>query len=106
MQVAAQLASNTPQEVSEATLTRIKKLSVDYPAKALSQQIEGAVQVAYTVTPKGTVTDIKVLESSPPGVFDAAATGAVSRLRYQPVLKSGKAVAVATRLRVIFHLSS
>jgi TonB family protein len=105
MQVAALFASNMPQEVSEATLTRIKKLSVDYPVKALSHQIEGEVQIAYTVTPKGTVTDIKVLDSSPPGIFDAAATSAVSRLRYKPVLQSGKAVSVATKLRVIFHLS-
>jgi TonB family protein len=105
MQVAALLAGNTPQEVSEASLTRIKKLDVDYPAKALSHQIEGEVQIAYTVTPKGTVTDVKVLDSSPPGIFDAAATGAVSRMRYKPVLKSGKAVSVATKLRVIFHLS-
>ena len=62
--------------------------------------------MAYTVTPKGTVTDIKVLDSSPPGIFDAAATGAVSRLRYKPVLQNGKAISVATKLRVIFHLSS
>jgi TonB family protein len=106
MRVAALFASNMPQEVSEATLTRIKKLNVDYPAKALSHQIEGEVQIAYTVSPKGTVTDIKVLDSSPPGIFDAAATSAVSRLRYKPVLQSGKAVSVATKLRVIFHLSS
>lgn len=106
MQVAALFASNMPQEVSEATLTRIKKLSVDYPAKALSHQIEGEVQIGYTVTPKGTVTDIKVLDSSPPGIFDAAASGAVSRLRYKPVLQSGKAVSVATKLHVIFQLSN
>jgi protein TonB len=74
--------------------------------KALSHQIEGEVQIAYTVTPTGTVTDIRVLDSSPPGVFDAAATNAVSHLRYKPVLESGKAVSVATKLRVIFHLSS
>ncbi len=105
MQVAALFAADMPQEVPEATLTRIKALSVDYPVKALSHQIEGEVQIAYTVTPKGTVTDVKVLASSPPGIFDAAATSAVSRLRYKPVLQSGKAVSVATKLRVIFHLS-
>ncbi len=106
IRAAALSAANAPQEVTEATLTRTKKLSVDYPAKALGNQIEGEVQVAYTVTAKGTVTDIKVIHSNPPGIFDAAATTAVSRLRYKPVLQGGKAVSVATKLRVIFHLSS
>jgi TonB family protein len=106
MRVATLSAGNMPQEVPETTLTRIKKLSVDYPERALSRQIEGEVEMAYTVTPKGTVTDLKVLDSSPPGIFDAAATGAVSRLRYKPVLQNGKAISVATKLRVKFHLSS
>jgi protein TonB len=79
---------------------------VDYPERALSRQIEGEVQIAYTVTPKGTVTNIAVLNSSPPGIFEAAATSAVSRLRYKPVLQNGKAISVATKLRVKFHLSS
>jgi TonB family protein len=106
MRVAALFGGNVPEEVPEKTLTRIKKLSVDYPERALSHQIEGEVQIAYTVTPQGTVTNITVLNSSPPGIFEAAATSAVSRLRYKPVLQNGKAVSVATKLRVIFQLSS
>jgi periplasmic protein TonB len=103
----AKLAANgVPQEVPEATLTRARRLDIEYPTKALAQQIEGAVDIAYTVTPKGTVADIRILASTPPGVFDAAATTAVSRMRYKPVVQSGKAVAVVTKLRVSFHVAS
>ena len=45
IRVATLSAGNMPQEVAETTLTRIKKLSVDYPERALSRQIEGEVEI-------------------------------------------------------------
>jgi TonB family protein len=99
-------ASGAPMEVAEGTLTRIKKLNITYPSSALAKKIEGAVEIAYTVTPKGTVADIKIVDSEPPGIFESAATNAVSRLRYKPVLQSGKAVAVATKILLTFRVAS
>jgi outer membrane biosynthesis protein TonB len=46
-----------------------------------------------------------VLDSSPAGVFEAAATRALSRLRYKPMLQGGKPIAVVTRLRIAFRLA-
>jgi len=40
--------------------------------------------VGYIVTSKGAVSDLEVLSATPPGVFEKAATNAVSRLRYKP----------------------
>jgi protein TonB len=102
---AARLASAGPQEVAEASLTRVRSLSIDYPLNALAQQIEGQVEVAYVVTPKGAVSDLKVLSSTPPGVFDKAAANAVSRLRYKPALEGGKPVAVSTKMLVKFRVA-
>ncbi|HEY3849347.1 MAG TPA: TonB family protein [Steroidobacteraceae bacterium] len=102
---AARPATAGPREVAEASLTRTRTLDIEYPSSALSKKIEGRVEVGYVVTPKGVVSDLKVLEAAPPGVFDRAAANAVSRLRYKPVMDAGKPVAVSTKVLVIFRLA-
>ena len=69
------------------------------------KKIEGDVEVSYTVTPKGMVSDLKVIGADSPGVFDKAATSAVSRLRYKPVLEAGKPIAVSTKILVKFRVA-
>ena len=91
--------------MAEASLSRTRTLNIDYPSSALSDKVEGQVEVGYVVTPKGVVSDLKVLEATPPGVFDKAAASAVSRLRYKPVLDAGKPIAVSTKMLVIFRLA-
>jgi protein TonB len=98
-------AAGAMPEVMENLLVRVKPLKLQYPSGALNRSIEGWVEVGYTVTDSGTVVDVKVLNSNPAGVFDAAATEAVSRVRYQPVKRSGKSTAVGTKIRVAFRLS-
>ena len=102
---AARPAAAGPQEVAEASLSRTRTLDIEYPSSALSKKIEGEVEIGYVVTPKGVVSDLKVLEATPPGVFDKAATNAVSRLRYKPVMDAGKPVAVSTKMLVKFRLA-
>ncbi len=106
MRMSELFAASGPKEVAEASLTRTRKLEIDYPRNALKNRIEGAVELGYTVTAKGTVADVKVLDSNPPGVFEKAASTAVGRLRYKPVLEDGKAVAVATKMLVKFRVQS
>ena len=101
----AKLAGAGPQEVSEGDLTKVRGIELDYPSGALSKGVEGWVNVSYMVTAEGKVTGVKVLDSSPAGVFDAAATRAVSRVRYKPPLQGGKPVAVVTKLRIAFRLA-
>jgi TonB family protein len=93
-----------PQEVSEADLSKLKPIELDYPSTALAKNIEGWVSLSYMVTAEGKVTGVKVLESSPTGVFDTAAVRAMARVRYKPMLQSGKPVAVTTKLRIAFRL--
>jgi len=99
-------AAGAPKEVAEASLTRTRKLDIDYPQDALERRIEGTVEIGFTVTAKGAVSDIKVLDANPSGVFDKAATNAVARLRYQPVVEDGKPVAVTTKILVKFRLAT
>ncbi len=101
-----QEAATGPPQVLEASLNRIKRLDPDYPSEALRRNIEGWVDVSFRVTADGKVSNVALLDSSPPGVFDAAATKALSRLRYKPPMLGGKPTAVATKLRIAFRLAT
>jgi protein TonB len=93
-------------EVAENLLARIKSLTPQYPRVAEVRNIEGWVELGYTVTDTGKVIDVNTLSSNPVGVFEAAAMEAVSQMRYQPVKQNGKAIAVGTKIRVTFRLSA
>jgi protein TonB len=64
----------------------------DYPAPALRGQVEGWVEVEYTVDERGTTRDIVVVDAAPRGVFDEAAASAVAGWRYLPRVVNGRAV--------------
>ncbi|MGB6307107.1 MAG: energy transducer TonB, partial [Steroidobacteraceae bacterium] len=98
-------AAAGPPEVSEATLTKSKAIELEYPTGALNKGTEGWVSLSYVVTADGKVTALKVLDSSPPGVFEAAATRAMARVRYKPPMQGGKPTAVATKLKIAFRMS-
>jgi TonB family protein len=90
-------------QIPEQSLTRLNKLDVQYPTRALQTNVEGWVEIGYTVRPDGSVTNVKVLNSAPQRVFEASASRAVSHLRYQPVVQGGKAIAVGTQLRIVYR---
>ncbi len=98
-----QAAAGAP-EVSEASLTRAKQIELDYPAQAQRKSVEGWVDLSFLVTAEGKVTTVTVLDSSPKGVFDTAATRALSRMRYKPMARDGKPIAVSTKLRIAFRM--
>ena len=93
--------SDLPQ-VAEKSLTRINKLEIQYPTRAMQDNVEGWVEIGYTIAANGTVANVKVLNSEPAKIFEAAATKAVGRLRYKPPLKDGKPIAVGTMIRIVF----
>ena len=45
--------------------------------------VEGSVLLEYTVDERGRVVSPRVLQATPPGVFDRAALRALSRWRYE-----------------------
>lgn len=92
-------------EVAENSLTRLTSLQPDYPRRALARNVEGWVEISYTVTPKGKVVDVKALRADPVGFFESAATAAVLHLTYKPFIKDGTPIAVTTKIRVAFRLA-
>jgi TonB family protein len=91
-------------QMPEQSLTRLNKLEVQYPARALQTNVEGWVELGYTVGADGAVKNVKVLNAMPPKVFEASASKAVSHLRYQPVVQGGKAIAVGTQVRIVYRV--
>ncbi|MEY2412717.1 MAG: periplasmic protein TonB, partial [Acidobacteriaceae bacterium] len=73
-----------------------------YPASALRQRIAGPVEVLTLVDKSGTVEEVKVISGDP--ILAEAAMEAISRWRFQPLMKDGKAVGFQTRIKVGFKL--
>ncbi len=83
----------------------IVKVAPIYPRRALTRGLEGWVLLEFTVTKLGTVTDIKVLESDPPNIFDRAAVSAASKFKYKPKVVNGEPIDTAGVLhRISFEL--
>lgn len=75
-----------------------------YPPAARRGGKEGWVDVQFTITAKGRVTNPRVVGSSPKGVFDRAARRAVQRWRFRPRMVNGKATTQTARQRIYFRL--
>lgn len=83
----------------------IVKVAPIYPRRALTRGLEGWVLLEFTVTKLGTVTDIKVIESDPPNIFDKAAVGAAAKFKYKPKVVNGEPIDTAGVLhRISFEL--
>jgi protein TonB len=84
-------AVTTPARVA---LQRVRTVQPDYPPAALAAGREGRVELSFNVDGAGKVRDVRVVQSSPPGVFDEAARRAVRQWRYAP--RDGADAAVET----------
>jgi TonB family protein len=73
-----------------------------YPQAALTQRLEGAVELHTIIAPDGTVQSVDATSGNPALV--EAAEAAVRQWRFEPVLLNGQAVTVDTTLTVQFHL--
>lgn len=75
-----------------------------YPKDAVDNRIEGKVMLRIEVGADGRPTDVKVTESQPQGVFDAAAVESAWKWTFVPAQKDGKAVASALKVPVQFAM--
>lgn len=90
---AAKAASRAPVVIAQTTPR--------FPARATRMGIgEGSVTLEFTVERSGAVSQARVVQATPPGVFDDAALRAIEKWRYQPKIDAGKPV--DSRLRFTF----
>ena len=102
---AASASGLTPAQLAQ-NLKRIKYVPPEFPAKALSQRVSGSVTIEYIVDTNGDPRDVRVVEATPPGVFDHAAINAVKHWHYEPVVANGVPVEVPVRTAIRFELPS
>lgn len=77
---------------SDRDIMPLVRIPPEYPRRAMSRGIEGWVMFEFTITPAGTVSDVKVIDSEPKGLFEDAATKAILRWKYNPKVEEGRAV--------------
>ena len=77
-------------------------MTAAYPDSALRDGIKGYVIVEFTLNAKGQASDPKIIEASPPRVFDSAALVAVRRSRFDTAELGATGKPRRARLRISF----
>jgi len=83
----------------------VMRTSPDYPPRARVKGVTGRVTLGLLIGPNGQVMKVRVLDATPPGVFDQAALDAVRNWRFEPARYRAQAVKVWARQTVHFNLS-
>ena len=90
--------------IAEGDYLPIVRVAPVYPTRALTRELEGFVDMSFTVTAAGTVKDAFVLQSTS-SLFERAATRAVLKFKYKPRVVDGIPVeVVGVRTRITFVL--
>ena len=84
----------------------VKSAAPEYPREAFIKHQEGWVEVEFTVTPDGAVTNATVVGAQPTRVFNDAALRAVQRWTFKPKMDNGKAVEERMKRRIEFKLGA
>jgi len=92
----------TPVPIS--TLTRRRYVAPKYPRNAQRRQVQGWVDVVFTVAKDGTVKDVEVPKADPEGVFDNSAMRAVEKWEFDPVVVDGVVIEQRAGIRMMFAL--
>ncbi len=82
----------------------LSRATPDYPGRAEDQGIQGYVLFKLQVSRAGRVERVWVLESDPPGIFEAAAEKAVRQYSFSPARFKGRVVPVLCSQKLIFKL--
>ena len=77
---------------SDRDVVPLVRVEPQYPMSAKQRGVEGWVELMFTITAAGTVTDIVVTASNPGTIFNRAAVQAVAKWKYNPKIDDGVAV--------------
>lgn len=82
----------------------LKKVDPRFPQSAREKNVSGFVVVEVQVSSAGLPVKVRVLESEPPGIFDASALEALRSWVFEPAMIRGQPVASNVVQRVRFDL--
>ena len=97
-------STRTADPVAASTLVRTRYSAPKYPRTAQRRGVSGWVDVVFTVDIDGSVTDISVRDSDPGDTFVNAATNAVEKWEFEPVLENGVAIQKRAAVRMMFAI--
>lgn len=80
------------------------KVPPTYPQRARQANLEGYVVMSVSIRADGTVSDVQVIESDPPRLFDQAAVNAMQRWRFRPKTVDGEPQPQKARQTIEFTL--
>lgn len=86
------LSERNPPAVDEAVkadLVAVNARPPNYPWRARRKGIEGFVKLEFSLDDDGKVTDVEVLDAMPEGVFEKAASRAISRWTFEAMEEPG-----------------
>ncbi len=95
-------AMDSPVAVS--SLTRTRYVAPKYPRAAERRSQSGWVDVVFVVTTEGTTSNIEVIGSEPGDLFVNAATRAVAKWEFEPVVENGQLVEKRAGVRMMFAI--
>lgn len=76
-----------------------------YPARAKQREIEGQVRLSVLVGADGRVNRMKVLEATPPGVFEESVLNSVRNWTFRPASYNGEPVETWVTIPIPFRLN-
>ena len=85
-------------------LIPVSRVPPFYPIHARRASIEGWVEVSFLVNEDGRVTDVRVIDAQPPGVFEDSVRQTVNRWRFQPGTIMGEPVKARVTTTIRFEL--
>ncbi|GGY41993.1 protein TonB [Bacterioplanes sanyensis] len=90
--------------MGDSEVLPLVKVQPQYPRRALRARQEGYVTARLSITPEGTVDDVEVIDSKPPGVFEREAVMALYRYKFKPKMVDNKPVAQTATQTIEFKL--
>ncbi len=101
-------AGPTPQRKVGASrgplLVQPPNLEDYYPRRARMRGVTGKTSVRLTVGADGRTTNVQILNSTPPGVFENAARRVGRSLQFRPALRNDRPTAAAVSLNLIWRI--
>jgi len=81
------------------SLIALKKVNPRYPRRAKIKRQEGFVNLAFNINENGLVSDVKILDSNPKGVFEKNAIKAIKRWKFKEN-KAARAASITFNFRL------
>jgi TonB family protein len=99
------VAMESQRPLPASALKLVSYAAPEYPRRAIEHDIEGWVDLEFTVAKDGTTREIKVTDSKNDYYFHEAAVAAVQRWRFKPRVLMGRTIDQRVFTKINFTLS-